>query len=134
MDKHRLKSSYQGFIRLAVPLLNNRNEMLNKLQQGFLKAIEHKTALSEVWNELQLFLSLVRDYSNKSYTAIPKRSVLAITAGLLYFISPLDIIPDFLLGLGFIDDAYVLSLVFQQVAKDLTEYQRWKTERAQVIC
>ncbi|MDQ8053532.1 MAG: YkvA family protein [Pedobacter sp.] len=108
--------------------------MLNKLQQGFLKAIEHKTALSEVWNELQLFLSLVRDYSNKSYTAIPKRSVLAITAGLLYFISPLDIIPDFLLGLGFIDDAYVLSLVFQQVAKDLTEYQRWKTERAQVIC
>ena len=54
-------------------------------------------------------------------------------AGLLYFVSPLDFVPDFIFGLGFIDDVYILTLVYKQVAKDLEKYRLWKERTKQII-
>lgn len=42
---------------------------------------------------------------------LPLRRVLAILAALLYVISPVDLIPDFLPGLGWLDDLLVLGLL-----------------------
>lgn len=39
--------------------------------------------------------------------------ILLIIAGLLYALSPYDVIPDFLMGLGWIDDLIVLGLLFR---------------------
>jgi len=44
---------------------------------------------------------------------------------LLYFVSPIDFVPDFLPG-GLIDDAFVLSLIIRQIKTDLYKYKEWK--------
>jgi len=46
---------------------------------------------------------------------------------LIYFVSPIDIIPDFLLG-GLVDDALVLGLIIKQVTSDLDKYREWEEE------
>ena len=88
---------------------------------------------ANIWDQLQLLFSLAKDYASGNYTEIPKSSIVAIVAALLYFISPLDLIPDFLVGLGFVDDAFILGLVYKQVLKELHKYQAWKDSQKKII-
>lgn len=43
-----------------------------------------------------------------------------IIAALGYFISPLDVIPDIIIGTGFIDDVSVMLIALRQVVKNIT--------------
>jgi len=133
MNFNKLKSSFDTFSKIASTLLKDKNKTLNKVQVGFKKATENQGALSNVWDQLQLLFSLVKDYANGNYKSIPKSSIIAVVAALLYFISPLDVIPDFIVGLGFVDDAFILSLVYKQVIKELDKYQLWKDGQKRII-
>jgi len=54
----------------------------------------------------------------------PARVRATLLAALAYFILPLDGIPDFLLGLGFSDDAAVLAAAVSMVARHITPLHR----------
>jgi uncharacterized membrane protein YkvA (DUF1232 family) len=133
MNTSKLNINFSRFIKQASSLLTKKHKTVEKLQQGVIKAIENKNSLLKIWTEIQLFFSIVKDYVNGNYTSIPKRSIIAITAGILYFISPIDLIPDFILGLGFLDDIYIVTLVYRQVEKDLKHYQDWKATKQNVL-
>lgn len=51
---------------------------------------------------------------------VPIADKAIIIAALGYFISPLDIIPDIILGTGFIDDVSVMLIALRQVIKNIT--------------
>jgi len=51
---------------------------------------------------------------------------LVFFAGIIYVISPIDIIPDFLPLVGQIDDALILILCMYFLEKDLHKYKEWK--------
>lgn len=60
----------------------------------------------------------------------PTRPKAALAAALGYFITPVDMIPDIVLGLGFSDDATVLAAVLSYVAKHVHDQHRKKAEEA----
>lgn len=74
---------------------------------------------------------LLKDWSNKEYTDIPKKSILSIIAAMIYFIIPTDLIPDFILGTGFLDDAAVLSFLFASIKGDIEKYRIFKINKNQ---
>lgn len=133
MNIIKLKFIFTAFRKAAAFLVKDKKSVLVKVQEGALKASAHKGDLTQVWGQLQLLFSVAKDYANGSYTMVPKRSIVAIVAGLLYFISPLDFLPDLIPGLGFIDDVYILTLVFKQVSKDLEHYKAWKKAGQNII-
>ena len=49
----------------------------------------------------------------------------------LYFLMPIDVIPDVLIGLGFVDDAAVIAWVMNSVGPELGKFRQWETSRAQ---
>lgn len=53
-----------------------------------------------------------------------KKTMIYIVAALLYFINPFDLIPDFILGLGFLDDAAVLAFVLRSVRSEIKRYKK----------
>ncbi|MNH38167.1 hypothetical protein D3C79_991600 [compost metagenome] len=55
---------------------------------------------------------------------------MTIVAGLLYFVSPIDAIPDWLLGVGFLDDIAVLGWVLKTVADELGRFKAWRDSQA----
>lgn len=75
---------------------------------------------------------LVRAYLSGEYRAVRLRSVLAVIGGLLYFVSPVDLIPDVFVLLGFTDDAIVVSLVFGVVRQELAGFRAWELEASQL--
>ena len=133
MKNSKLKSCFKKFTEAAQKILTNKRATLSKIEEGMAKAVEHKVKLTTVWSKLQLFFGLAKDYANDNYKEISNTSVVAVVGGLLYFISPLDVIPDFILGLGFLDDAFIIGYVFNKVAKELDQYQKWKDSQKTII-
>lgn len=53
-----------------------------------------------------------------------------LLAALAYFIMPVDVLPDFLVGIGFTDDVAVLSMAISQVGKHITDAHRAAARKA----
>lgn len=77
-------------------------------------------------NQTSLILELVNDYRSGTYRDIPWKSLSVGAAGLLYVLSPIDVIPDFLSGIGIVDDMLVLSVVSRAIRSDLEKYCAFK--------
>ena len=83
----------------------------------------------ESWPYLLAMVRLVRDYQRAEYRDIPASSLLSIIAALIYFVSPFDVIPDWIPVLGHIDDAFVISLALKSVRAELDTFMAWETAR-----
>ena len=62
--------------------------------------------------------------------ATPLRVRATLFAALAYFVVPTDVIPDFIAGLGFTDDASVIAAALALVASHVTELHRARARRA----
>ena len=81
---------------------------------------------------IRLFTSLVRSYAKKEYREIPVGTIIAIVATLIYFVSPIDILPDFIPGFGYVDDVTVVAFCFMNVKSDLDLYRNWLASRKNI--
>jgi uncharacterized membrane protein YkvA (DUF1232 family) len=54
----------------------------------------------------------------------------AIVAALLYVLSPIDLLPDFIPIVGYVDDALVVAACLALVEQDLINYKEWKKQQA----
>jgi uncharacterized membrane protein YkvA (DUF1232 family) len=79
--------------------------------------------LQKFVSDVTLLLAMVKDYYTGAYRDIPFKSVAAIAFTLLYILNPLDLIPDFLPGIGQLDDAAVLALCLKMISNDLEKYE-----------
>jgi uncharacterized membrane protein YkvA (DUF1232 family) len=94
--------------------------------------LEKKVRNSKFNESLQvipLLVSCLKSYVKREYTEIPMGSILAIVSALIYWLSPIDIIPDYIPGFGYIDDAAVVLVCLKMVQVDLDEYQKWLENR-----
>ena len=82
--------------------------------------------LKEIWGDIKWMLRLIKDYASGEYREIPWGSIAAITGAIIYFVSPVDVIPDPIPVVGYLDDAYVIKLALEFVKEDLDEYKKWK--------
>lgn len=103
-------------------ILDKEEELKNKLKES--------SHLERFTTDVSLFISLIKDYYNGSYRKIPYKSISSIVIGLVYILNPVDIIPDFIPAIGYIDDALIIAFCLKMVEKDLLEYQAWKEQQA----
>jgi uncharacterized membrane protein YkvA (DUF1232 family) len=78
-----------------------------------------------IWDYLELLFSMLSDIFSGRYP-IPIKTILVGTFTLLYLISPIDIIPDIIPLLGFVDDIAVLAFATRLIKDDLEGYRAWK--------
>lgn len=95
---------------------------LEKLEQKLKKVPLAGTHLSYI----PVFVSLIKSYIKKEYTEIPTGSIIAIVACLIYFVSPIDLIPDTIPGVGYADDAALIAFALSMVESDIEDYKEWK--------
>ncbi len=95
------------------------------------RQFESEGPLRKFVDDFKLLMALVKDYWHGKYRRIPFWTIAAITAALLYVLNPFDLIPDFIPGLGQIDDAAVVAACLLLVRQDLQKYKRWKVENSE---
>jgi uncharacterized membrane protein YkvA (DUF1232 family) len=114
----------------AEAFARDAEKLRNLLEDAANKAQRNRGKVAEFWESLNMLFRLVRAWVSGKYTTAPWRTiVLAITA-ILYFVNPLDLIPDFLPVAGFLDDAGVVAFVLESIRKDLGVFQDWERSNA----
>jgi len=84
---------------------------------------------ADTWPYLMGMIRLIRDYQRAEYRDISEPNLITVIAAILYFVSPFDVIPDWVPVLGHIDDAFVVSLALKSVRMDLDTFMAWETAR-----
>lgn len=108
------------------------NEKLQNLIVNAKNIAEENTTFKKLLGDIKLTFSLSKDYMQGEYRHISKSSIILIIGGLLYLVSPIDLVPDFLPG-GYLDDAAILAYVFKKIGHELEHYKVWKHERDNII-
>jgi uncharacterized membrane protein YkvA (DUF1232 family) len=126
MKKTNFEQGSFKFESKAKKYLHNPAKTEELLYQAEKKAKNKKGALTDVWDKLQLLFDFVHSWRKGEYREIPTRSVVMILATILYFVSPIDIVPDFIIGFGILDDAAVIGYTLKQISTDLEKFRIWK--------
>lgn len=110
-------------------LLQNKDKLLSLANRGdkFAGKIE-SGAMARVGDDLKTLLRLLRAYATGQYRDVPIQSMLLIVAAVIYVVSPLDLIPEFVPGIGGLDDLTVLTFALKVVRTELDEFVAWEQD------
>lgn len=103
----------------AADKLADKNSKDNKFKQLF------STALTLV--------RLVRDYVSGDYRQIETSTVISGLGVILYVVSPIDLVPDFIPVLGFLDDLSLVSWFLGKFHVELARFREWEQTGAKTI-
>lgn len=93
---------------------------------GKLQTVGFKGNLSEFQSSVQIFIRMVRAYASGEYRALPWKSLVSIIAVLIYFVSPIDLIPDFLPVIGITDDVALVVWLIKTLSEDVRKFADWE--------
>ncbi len=102
-------------------LYNLARQVMTKVQQGGVKE-----GVAEAQLQVQLLVRLIRAYASGEYRKLPWKSLVSIVGVLIYFVSPLDFIPDFLPIVGMTDDLALILWLFKTLSDDLSDFSQWE--------
>lgn len=126
--KTRNSKSYKKAKTKAEEYLKDNSRLNELLGKAMDKATKLNGPLKEVWDSLMACFRLIKAYANGSYRVIPVQSILMIVASVVYFVMPIDLIPDVLVGVGLLDDAALLGWTFKTLAADIDEFIKWENK------
>ena len=99
---------------------------LNKVLDDESTARKKASLLGKQLDNFILLWDLLKDYHNGIYKNAPWKLIAAVGFAVAYLISPLDVIPDVIPVLGFVDDAAVFALVVNAFQSEIDAYKEWK--------
>jgi uncharacterized membrane protein YkvA (DUF1232 family) len=121
-----LKSkSFQAAIKKAIGIASDPekiSDLIGSVADKMSDMDENKKRVSSFFDKIRTMLRMLRAYINGDYRQIPWKSLLMILGSLIYFMMPLDLIPDFIPITGFADDISIIFLVFGSINEDVENF------------
>lgn len=93
------------------------------------RATRYRSRLSGAVDDVMTLSRLVAAWAGGRYRVVPVKTLVAVLGALVYFMLPLDTIPDFLFMFGFVDDALVIAGVMKRFSADLAAFRAWEARQ-----
>lgn len=122
---------YNSSLKKASRISTNAVGILTLLK-GVLKKIQAEgksTVMQSISSKIMTLGKLLKFYATGDYRGIDLKNVVIIITALVYFLSPIDLIPDFIPMLGFADDIALVTFVFNSVAEEIEKFETWLLNR-----
>jgi uncharacterized membrane protein YkvA (DUF1232 family) len=122
----------QGFEQAqsqAESYARDKNKARKLVENVIAKAYRNRNQLKSVWENLMSLCRMIRAWAKGEYRALPWKTIVMALAATLYFLDPLDLAPDFIPGVGYLDDAAVLAFVIRSIQKDLGKFLDWESSQ-----
>lgn len=112
--------------RQAAKAVKDPKEAAKLEKKAAKKAEEHKADLGSALEHLPTLLRMVRAYAKGDYRELPTKTIVAAAAAVIYFLNPMDLIPDVIPGVGYVDDIAVLLFAVAALEEDLDAFTAWE--------
>jgi uncharacterized membrane protein YkvA (DUF1232 family) len=106
----------------------DKNKTKQLLHDALNKAYRNRNQLKSVWEDLMAVCRMLKAWSKGDYQSVPWKTIVLSLATIIYFLNPFDVAPDFIPGIGYLDDAVVLGFVVNSIKKELERFLRWESE------
>lgn len=127
---------FKKFLASAEGYVKQPTRLKKLLLDAFNKAREKKeigTLAHEAWETLQSLFRLIKLSAAGEYTGVPTTTVVAAVAVLIYFISPIDLIPDFIPVVGLLDDMALVAWFSTSIKHELDKFHEWEATKASTV-
>ena len=122
-DQERIKASVEQGGK------NFTQADLKKVMADSATAEKKSSYLGDQFETFKIMWSLLQDYWNGDYKNVPWKLIAAIGFAVAYLVSPIDVVPDFIPILGFVDDAAVFALTLAAFQSEIDTYKEWKEQQ-----
>lgn len=110
------------------------NERVQKLLEAGKKRLDEIASNSEdkqsFINQIQMIIRMIKAHFTGEYKSFSMQSMLLLVFALVYFITPFDLLPDFIPALGFTDDISIVLFIFKSIKGDIEEFKSWELGEA----
>ncbi|MHA7100541.1 uncharacterized protein DUF1232 [Roseivirga pacifica] len=120
---------FEKFKKKAQQIVNDNAALrstLVKAQEKLAASDSDEGLKGKLVEYVKLVLRMLTNTINGNYKGLPWQTLVMIVAGLLYFIAPLDALPDFIPVAGLVDDATILVWLGKCFQDDLNNYKKWE--------
>lgn len=114
---------FDATVDKAKKLASKKEEVKSVLKKAHKKIGEDPEIGKDSIGKLKLFFQMLQSWLKGTFS-FQFRTLVYVVAALLYFINPFDLVPDFIFGIGYLDDASVIALVFKRINKEIERYCR----------
>ncbi len=97
------------------------------LETASKKAQAHADRIAQVRQDFAKLMRMLGAYAKGEYKRVPWTSVVTGVLAVAYFVNPFDVIPDFIVGTGYLDDASVIAFCLNSLRKDLADFVTWES-------
>ncbi|AGF57416.1 uncharacterized membrane protein YkvA (DUF1232 family) [Clostridium saccharoperbutylacetonicum] len=130
--EEKLKTVLDSNSEEAQSTINDEDKFERLVQRLEIK-LKLVPGIGKYISDIACMVSLVRSYIKKEYTDIPIGTIISIVSTLIYILSPVDLIPDYIPVVGYLDDLALLSWVLKLIHSDVEEYKKWRIENNKQI-
>lgn len=135
-DNIAASAIFKKFLAAAENYIKQPTRLKKLLLDAFNKAREKKeigAIAHEVWDTLQSLFRLIKLSVAGEYTGVPTTTVVAAVAVLIYFLSPIDLVPDFIPVIGLLDDMALVAWFSTSIKHELDKFHEWEATKASTI-
>ena len=112
----------------AVDIADNPSRLRALIRRSQEELRQDRSRIGSLRADVPRLVRLGGAIARGEYRNLPWKSLLFLVAGLVYFVTPADLIPDFILGTGFLDDAVVVAYVMKAIRDDLARFEDWELQ------
>lgn len=121
-----MQKIFDNIYKQAERIITSGTAVSKLLDEVFLKIGESSEMFYKIQDSVIALTRMTRAWVKGDYRNISTKSMIAVIAALLYFVNPLDFIPDFIPIIGQLDDIFVLGYLIKTLNKEIERFMAWE--------
>lgn len=123
------KENFKKYQNKAAEVLKDNKRvqsLLGSTREKLTEVLENNDRLKEFSEKIYVMIRMVKAQISGEYREFPWRTLAMIVGALIYFVAPLDLIPDVIPILGLTDDISIVYWIYKSVQEDIEKFEEWE--------
>ncbi|MEP2026091.1 MAG: YkvA family protein [Reichenbachiella sp.] len=123
------KENFKKYQNKATEVLKDNKRvqsLLGSTREKLTEVLENNDRLKDFSDKVYVMIRMVKAQIAGDYREFPWRTLAMMVGALIYFVTPLDLIPDVIPILGLTDDISIVYWIYKSVQEDIEKFEAWE--------